>query len=399
MEDNSLTANMLTKFTVQTDVLGDVPLTKAWLADIPGTFDLIIDYDNDGLFTWKLDGLTGFRVVGKVAGVAWHDLNLNGIRDPLVPPDRSTGFPGSGDPVLAGVGVSLFRAATDDLVAQAVTGSDGRYQFDGLTDLAYYLTFDKPDPDPVTTRWRFTLQNAGPDDRDSDPARTTGRTDVFALDADPKNIARDAGLYLVGYVGDTVFADDDPGNGANDDPAPSFPYDYTSGLKVQLLDAAGMLLRETYTGAYGAYRFDRVEQRDAGWQPLQYRVQFYLPPNRYIDSDYAMAHFHFSPQYAAPPEWDSDPDDQTGLTPSFTINQSDRRGDIDCGVMVAIYIDPPSQGRAAGGPPPDGQGKKATLSAAGGSEPPASGSVVWGYPYHPNARNALYWLHGVEVTG
>jgi len=48
---------------VESDATGFVPLTFAWTADRLGRFDVIIDYDRDGLFSWTLDGLGGFKVI------------------------------------------------------------------------------------------------------------------------------------------------------------------------------------------------------------------------------------------------------------------------------------------------------------------------------------------------
>lgn len=47
---------------VKSDADGVVPLTAAWKADLGGRFNVIIDYDRDGLFSWTLDGLGGFKV-------------------------------------------------------------------------------------------------------------------------------------------------------------------------------------------------------------------------------------------------------------------------------------------------------------------------------------------------
>ena len=48
---------------VESDTTGFVPLTQAWVADRLGRFDVIIDYDRDGHFSWTLDGLGGFKVI------------------------------------------------------------------------------------------------------------------------------------------------------------------------------------------------------------------------------------------------------------------------------------------------------------------------------------------------
>lgn len=54
--------NYIIEILVKSDLDGVVPLTYAWNAEWMGRFDVIIDYDRDGLFTWTMDGLGGFQV-------------------------------------------------------------------------------------------------------------------------------------------------------------------------------------------------------------------------------------------------------------------------------------------------------------------------------------------------
>lgn len=51
------------RIVVQSNFGGGVPLTAAWVANQTGQFDVIIDYDNDGFFSWKLDGLGSCTVL------------------------------------------------------------------------------------------------------------------------------------------------------------------------------------------------------------------------------------------------------------------------------------------------------------------------------------------------
>jgi hypothetical protein len=41
-----------------------VPPTNAWAAQALGQYDVVIDYDNDGKFSWRLDGVGTFTVTG-----------------------------------------------------------------------------------------------------------------------------------------------------------------------------------------------------------------------------------------------------------------------------------------------------------------------------------------------
>ncbi len=56
-------ANPLVQIVVRSDGSGFVPLTNTgWQPTQPGIYDVIIDYDNDGKFTWTMDGLGAFNV-------------------------------------------------------------------------------------------------------------------------------------------------------------------------------------------------------------------------------------------------------------------------------------------------------------------------------------------------
>jgi hypothetical protein len=66
-EGDSLSAYAVHQSLVMSDGTGTLPQTQAWLADHPGTYDLIVDYDNDSKFSWKLDGISSFVVMNPVA--------------------------------------------------------------------------------------------------------------------------------------------------------------------------------------------------------------------------------------------------------------------------------------------------------------------------------------------
>jgi hypothetical protein len=58
------------RIAVLSDAAGLVPLTAAWNASMYGRFDMLIDYNRDGVFSWTLDGLGGFSVVPEPATMA-----------------------------------------------------------------------------------------------------------------------------------------------------------------------------------------------------------------------------------------------------------------------------------------------------------------------------------------
>jgi hypothetical protein len=125
-----------------------------------------------------------YRVTADVGDLVWLDLDADGLQDP-------------GEPGVGGVEVSLHDAATDELLDQATTASDGSYTLETLVGLPggpeeFYLAFDAPG-DTI-----FTAMNAGVDGTvDSDVDPSTGRTAIFLLlDAATANFDLDAGLVV-----------------------------------------------------------------------------------------------------------------------------------------------------------------------------------------------------------
>lgn len=159
-----------------------------------GTYYIIADYDNDGVFTPRLDAYTIIGVIqaapGKAAvgGRAWADFNGDGIRT-----TDETG--------VAGLLVSLFDAQ-GNLVATTVTTSDGAYLFQDIDLGTYRVQFDLPAPP--------TLQDQGSDDSKDSDIDSTGSVAFFSLlDGDLKGDL-DAGFLLSGGPN----PDPGPGGGA-----------------------------------------------------------------------------------------------------------------------------------------------------------------------------------------
>lgn len=335
-EDDPLTDGMVAKIVVQSDANGVVPLTQAWTAQ-PGEYDVVIDYENDGLFSWKLDGLTGFHVGGVIGDRVWEDKNLDGLQS-------------GNEPGLAGVSVSLYTAAGQLVGSPTTTDANGYYLFTDVDPGNYYLQFGTPDDN----WWRFTLKGGTPGaPDDSDVNRTgplTGRTDVFTLALDMVDRTRDAGLYKLGTIGNWVWHDYYiGGDGIQNDNLGGI-----SGLAVTLLDADGNVIRITTTDANGNYLFDKLEQRDADWNPIQYKVQFTKPAD-YSGYNYTVRYI-FAPKDAGPDDVDSDADPATGLTDLYTLNESGEVNDtIDCGIEQMMTSGPHQAGTTAFDVETDGQ--------------------------------------------
>lgn len=256
-EDDPLTTGMVAKVVVQSNSDGVVPLTQAWLANVSGEYDVIIDYDNDGLFSWTLDGLAGFRVsaLAKVNARVWDDKNLDGLM-------------GVGEPGLPNVPVQLFQVTSaypdGQLVAETMTDASGDYLFDNLAPGDYYVVSGKPDPD----WWKFTRKDVGQpgsDDIDNDSDADTetdpnpGRTHTFTLDPGEVETWVDVGLYKLGTIGDVVWHDYYiGGDGIQNDNLGGFP-----NRPVTLVSVPSGYGAAATTGAGGAYLFEKVELVDA----------------------------------------------------------------------------------------------------------------------------------------
>jgi hypothetical protein len=104
----------------------------------------------------------------------WQDADGDGLQDP-------------GEPGAAGVAVSLYGEDAA-LVESTSTDELGTYEFTGLATGRYFLTFVALQDN------RFTLDNAGEDQTDSDADPVTGRTDVFDFDSGQSDLSWDAGL-------------------------------------------------------------------------------------------------------------------------------------------------------------------------------------------------------------
>jgi Ca2+-binding RTX toxin-like protein len=158
---------------------------------------------NDEIFGDDSFGKTGDRITGISAeGIVFHDLNLNGYYD-------------DGDRGLAGVTVRLHRGSDDDIEAETVTDSAGRWKFLGLDPNDYYLRFVAPTGYVLTTLNAAGTPNSGLSldhvdesslDNDATPTLdpidllTYDQTAAFQLDYDEAETS-----ITAGYTGDPTL--------------------------------------------------------------------------------------------------------------------------------------------------------------------------------------------------
>jgi hypothetical protein len=60
-----LAANAVQSVRLKSDAKGQLPLTQLWKPDKPGMFDIIVDYDGDGRFSYALDAADAVDVRAK----------------------------------------------------------------------------------------------------------------------------------------------------------------------------------------------------------------------------------------------------------------------------------------------------------------------------------------------
>ena len=152
-----------------------------------GTFRDTINFNPQGTFNLSSNIGTDWFVLNltqiSISGTVWNDENGNGVRD-------------SGEPGVANAVAVLFQStdnvvgnADDAQVATAITDSQGRYVFTGLTSAAnYYVEIRTP------VGFAFTTEHVGGDPTlDSDVAAASGYTAMITL-ATGQSAVEDAGL-------------------------------------------------------------------------------------------------------------------------------------------------------------------------------------------------------------
>jgi protocatechuate 3,4-dioxygenase beta subunit len=288
---------------------------------------------------------------------------LVGVGDRVWIDADSDGVQGTGELPVAGVVVTLYQPdgvtpviRFDGTPAVAVTDADGLYFIDGLIPGDYRAEFSQ-----LPNAYGFTEQSAGTDTEvDSDPARTTGMTAVFTIaasatgdttaDTDPNTLAAfanltiDAGIVPLVAVGDLVWYDyvlaEAFRNTSNVWVYPAHgdgQYDAETekgapGVRVVLYEADGVTPAtkadgspaEAVTDASGHYVVD-------GLLPGTYRAKFFPPDG------YALTRSLSS----VPSDLNSDPDQVTFLTPSFTLTaaQAGAMESITDPTIDALFID------------------------------------------------------------
>jgi uncharacterized repeat protein (TIGR01451 family) len=198
-------------------------------------------------------GLFKPTAYGSIGDFVFNDLNKDGKQD-------------ASDTPAAGVKVYLLDGSGNK-IDSTLTLPDGSYKFINLTSGTYTVQFVAP------AGQQFTTPNAGTDPAKDSDAGTNGKSAPIVIDTtkpagDPGRdvVTVDAGLIpaTLGTIGDYVFEDKNKDGIQNAGDAP------IAGVKVFLLNGAGVKLDSTTTDAAGKYEFKNLA---AG----TYQVQFVKP--------------------------------------------------------------------------------------------------------------------------
>ncbi|WP_217594752.1 SdrD B-like domain-containing protein [Cohnella sp. GbtcB17] len=232
----------------------------------------------------------------------------------------------SADTVAADVTVRLLLAdgtpvQSGGTPVTTVTDASGHYLFTNLYPGDYKVRFDLPAgylfTKSLVTGTGYTTDN------DSN-ADATGTTGIIKLTAGQDDLSIDAGIVLPAAIGDYVWEDADSNGIQGPDEKGR------NGLKVELLDALGNVLKTTTTadlaGKPGHYKFD-------GLMPDTYKIKFYIPDGQL-----------FTTKRATP---DAAQDSDAGIegdTEAVTLAPGEYNDDIDAGFFPVPAIIPAGLG-------------------------------------------------------
>ncbi len=306
----------------------------------------------------------------------WLDSNANGQQD-----DGATGISGQTVTLIGGGADGLINGV-GDTTATTTTGTDGFYEFTGLTPgVEYQVQFAAP------AGTVFTGQNVGNDTSDSDADTTTGKTQIVTLGSGEHNPTLDAGVVIPpASLGDRLWLDSNA-NGQQDDGATGI-----SGKTVTLIGggADGLIATAgdnttatTTTGTDGFYQF-------TGLKPgVEYQVQFAAPAGTV-----------FTGQNVGNDASDSDADTTTGKTQIVTLGSGEHNPTLDAGVILVtpkIDIEKTTNGPSnSNATAPDYDNEDAANGAGVPVLTPGS-SVTWTYKV-TNTGNVAFAKNDVAIV-
>ncbi|WP_458094335.1 SdrD B-like domain-containing protein [Roseomonas sp. WA12] len=238
----------------------------------------------------------GIYVPVTISGFAFSDLNANGIRE-------------LADLGAAGVTVQLLNAA-GTVVATTLTGLTGAYSFANQVPGTYQVRFTTP------AGTIFSPQNQGTNDAvDSDVTPATGLTAPITLTSGQSATNISAGVFTAASVSGVAFAD------TNGDGVFGTDEVGVSGVSVRLVNALGVVVASTTTGAGGAYSLNTAV-------PGTYQVQFVTPSGSVFTVQ----------DQGSNDAVDSDVAPSTGFTAGFSLVNGQRVSGLSAGLYTPASI-------------------------------------------------------------
>ncbi|MBK8146105.1 MAG: hypothetical protein IPK62_14510 [Bacteroidetes bacterium] len=231
----------------------------------------------------------------------WFDLNNDGLQT-------------LGEPGVQGIAVTLYNGA-GTIISTSTTDANGEYHFVGLTPDSYYVEFSNLPAGYNYTSYNIDLAGInGSSNSDADPV--TGLTQTVTLLAGDNNLNLDAGIVsvTVASVGDYVWFD------TNQDGIQDGAESGVGGILVTLIDNLSNPVASTITKPDGSYIFTNVI-------PGTYTISFSNIPAGMV----------FTIQEVNPvSNTGSNANQETGITPSFTVLPGTHNPTIDAGLTNPI---------------------------------------------------------------
>jgi uncharacterized repeat protein (TIGR01451 family) len=290
-------------------------------ADLPDDFSQTFDLDGTATAHTAATALTtgqnrtdvdfGYRGTATLGDRVWYDVDGDGVQDNSAADGFEPGIAGAVVTLVFGGDDGDLSTAADNITYTTTTDAAGNYLFAGLfggdgTGNNYRVTVTPPAGYPVNT---------------GDPDGVLNSTTDTRLEAGEDDRTQDFGYRGPNTRGLGNFVwEDTNGNGRQDGSEPVIV-----GVRVELLDAAGIVIDATTTGAGGIYGFTGLA---ASAKFGDYRVRFVAPGG-----------YTFTPQDSAvaTDATDSDANPGTGTTGNITL--SDEIIDtIDAGLYRPVTI-------------------------------------------------------------
>ncbi|MFT4535773.1 MAG: hypothetical protein ACJA1A_002681 [Saprospiraceae bacterium] len=188
-----------------------------------------------------------------IAGESWKDTNGNGIQE-------------IGEDPVQGL-VVILEDCVGNILDQTTTNADGTYMFSGIEPGMVLVRFDNT---TLPQGYAFTYQDQGDDDSVDSDVDLNGKGLCMTLNSGDEITDYDAGLLLLGSIGDLVWHDID-GDGVKDSNEPGIEE-----VIINLYNDVSDLVATTVTDGNGYYLFDNV-------YPDTYFVEF-IDPDGFVST-------------------------------------------------------------------------------------------------------------------